>query len=117
MYFPHTPAEVEAMLRVIGTDSIEDLFQDVPAAHRFPDLNLPTALTEMEALAELQGLAWANDTAQDLICFPRGRCVQPLHSRRLSIHFSGGASSILPIHHTNRRSLRGRYRPFTTTRA
>ena len=67
MYFPHTPAEVEAMLRVIGTGSIEDLFQDVPATHRFPDLNLPSALTEMETLTELQGLAWANDTAQDLI--------------------------------------------------
>ncbi len=38
MYFPHTPAEKEAMLRVIGMDRIEDLFQDVPAAHRFPDL-------------------------------------------------------------------------------
>ncbi len=69
MYFPHTPAELEAMLRVIGVDRIEDLFQDVPAAHRFPDLQLPSALTEMEALTELQGLAWANDTAQDLISF------------------------------------------------
>ena len=69
MYFPHTPAELEAMLRVIGVDRIEDLFQDVPAAHRFPDLQLPSALTEMEAMTELQGLAWANDTAQDLISF------------------------------------------------
>jgi glycine dehydrogenase subunit 1 len=69
MYFPHTPAETEAMLRTIGIKRLEDLFQDVPAAHRFPDLQLPTALTEMEALAEMQDLAWANDTTRDLVSF------------------------------------------------
>lgn len=69
MYFSHTPREQEAMLRVIGKDSINDLFQDVPAAHRFPDLKLPLGLSEMEALTEMQGLAWANDTARDLISF------------------------------------------------
>jgi glycine dehydrogenase subunit 1 len=69
MYFPHTPAETEAMLRTIGVKRLEDLFQDVPAAHRFPDLHLPPALTEMEALAEMQDLAWANDSTRDLVSF------------------------------------------------
>ena len=49
--------------------SLEDLFQDVPASHRFPKLNLPPALTEMEALAELRDIAAANETVQDLVCF------------------------------------------------
>ena len=69
MYFPHTPAETEAMLRTIGVKRLEDLFQDVPAAHRFPDLQLPPALTEMEALAEMQDLAWANNSTRDLTSF------------------------------------------------
>ncbi len=69
MYFPHTPAEKEAMLRTIGVKSLEDLFQDVPSAHRFPDLDLPPALTEMEALDEMQELSSANDTTRELICF------------------------------------------------
>ena len=69
MYFPHTPAEREAMLRTIGISRLEDLFEDVPAAFRFPDLDLPPALTEMEALVELQELAWANDSTRDLVSF------------------------------------------------
>ena len=69
MYTPHTDADREAMLRTIGVKKIADLFQDVPAAHRFPKLALPPAMTEMEILAELQALAWANDTARELICF------------------------------------------------
>lgn len=69
MYFPHTPAEEQAMLRTVGVNKLEDLFQSVPAAHRFPDLRLPPALTEMEALAEMQELAYANDTSRDMVCF------------------------------------------------
>ena len=69
MYFPHTESDVEAMLGVIGIKKLEDLFQDVPATHRFPDLRLPPALSEMEALGEMQELSWANDTTHDLACF------------------------------------------------
>ncbi len=69
MFIPHTDAEREEMLRAIGVGSLEDLFQDVPAAYRFPELNLPPALTEMEALAEAQGLAEANESARELVCF------------------------------------------------
>ncbi len=32
MYIPHTDADREAMLRTIGISSLNDLFQDVPAA-------------------------------------------------------------------------------------
>ena len=69
MYFPHTEPEREEMLKTIGVSRLEDLFQAVPARHRFPDLKLPPALTEMEALGEMQELAWANESAQDLVCF------------------------------------------------
>ena len=69
MYIPHTDAEREAMLRTIGVKSLDELFQDVPAEYRFPKLDLPPALTEMEAVAQLQELAGANENARDLVCF------------------------------------------------
>ncbi|HLA97234.1 MAG TPA: aminomethyl-transferring glycine dehydrogenase subunit GcvPA [Anaerolineales bacterium] len=69
MYFPHTDAERKAMLATIGVERLEDLFQDVPASFRFPELNLPPALTEMEAFAEMQDLASANESTHDLVCF------------------------------------------------
>ena len=69
MFTPHTDADREAMLHAIGIDQLADLFKVVPAKHRFPDLALPPAETEMEAVAELQNLAWANESARDLVCF------------------------------------------------
>jgi glycine dehydrogenase subunit 1 len=69
MFTPHTDADREAMLRAIGVESLEDLFQDVPAEYRFPKLELLPPLTEIEVLTELQDIAWANDSARELICF------------------------------------------------
>ncbi len=69
MFIPHTDADREAMLKVIGVENLEDLFQVVPAGCRFPELDIPPALTEMEAAAELQEIAWANESTQDLACF------------------------------------------------
>lgn len=69
MYIPHTEADREAMLRTIGAERLEDLFQDVPAAYRFPKLDLPPAITEMEVMMEMQRLANANESVSDLICF------------------------------------------------
>ncbi len=69
MFIPHTDAERKEMLSTIGVERLEDLFQDVPARYRFPALNLPAALTEMEALSDAQGLASANESTRDLTCF------------------------------------------------
>jgi glycine dehydrogenase subunit 1 len=69
MFIPHTDAEREAMLETIGVARVADLFKDVPAEHRFPDLNLPPGLTEMEVMAEMQGLAGVNETVRDLVSF------------------------------------------------
>jgi len=69
MYIPHTKEDRETMLQTIGVSSLEGLFQDVPAAHRFPELKLPPALTEMEALAELRSIAAANEGVNDLVSF------------------------------------------------
>jgi glycine dehydrogenase subunit 1 len=69
MFIPHTDAEREAMLKKIGVERLEDLFDSVPAKHRFPELKLPPALTEMEILAEMQNIAAGNETSRDLISF------------------------------------------------
>src|SRR5512142_3298584 len=69
-YIPISPKERDAMLETIGVKSLDDLFDVVPAEHRFPNLNLPPALTEMEALQELSDLAQANENVrEDLISF------------------------------------------------
>lgn len=69
MFIPHTDANREAMLREVGLENIEDLFQDVSPEFRFPDLKLPPRLTEMEALTQMQDVAWANESTRDLVCF------------------------------------------------
>jgi glycine dehydrogenase subunit 1 len=69
-YIPISPKERDSMLETIGVKSLDDLFEAVPAKHRFPNLNLPPALTEMEALDELSGLARANENVrEDLVSF------------------------------------------------
>jgi len=68
-YIPISPKERDAMLATIGVKKLEDLFDVVPAKHRFPDLNLPPAITEMEAAAELGELAQANESTRELVSF------------------------------------------------
>ncbi len=69
-YIPISPKERDAMLETIGVKTLDDLFRDVPAKHRFPHLDLPPALTEMEAAAELSDIAASNENVRgDLISF------------------------------------------------
>jgi glycine dehydrogenase subunit 1 len=63
-YYPHTEADREAMLAAIGVKRIEDLFADVPARVRFPQLNIPAPLSEMETMRELMELSEFNANAQ-----------------------------------------------------
>jgi len=72
MFIPHTDHDREAMLKVVGVAQVEDLFRDVPERFRFPELDLPPALTEMEVRTELQTIAAANETADSLACFLGG---------------------------------------------
>jgi glycine dehydrogenase subunit 1 len=68
-YIPHSDADRRKMLEAIGVETIEDLFRDVPEAVRFPELNLPPALSEMEVRWELEAMADANFAAGDGISF------------------------------------------------
>ena len=57
---PHTDADRADMAAVIGAESVSALFEAVPEAVRFPKLDLPPKLTEMEAAQRLAELAESN---------------------------------------------------------
>lgn len=68
-YIPHTEVERQQMLAAIGVTTIEDLFEAVPASHRFPALDLPDAMSELEITREMHALAEANEHAGDYAIF------------------------------------------------
>ncbi len=61
-YGPHTAADRERMLEVIGVGSVDELFADIPAALRANGLDLPDGQPELELAARLEGLAGRNRT-------------------------------------------------------
>ena len=68
-YVPHSEADREAMLEAIGVERVEDLFTDVPAEVRYPEVRLPEPLSEMEILQELRYLSEANADLEHFISF------------------------------------------------
>jgi len=57
---PHTAEDRERMLATIGVAATDDLFTPIPREYRYPHLDLPPALTEMEAARHMAGLADKN---------------------------------------------------------
>ena len=68
-YIPHTQAETRVMLGQIGVNDIDELFEAVPASHRFPSLDLPPPMSEMQAAEEMLAISDANDHGQDFAIF------------------------------------------------
>ncbi len=67
-----TPDHERLMLERIGAGSIDELFADVPAAHRVKGLlDLPRGISEPELMSELSDLAHRNNHSdgRDLACF------------------------------------------------
>ncbi|ODS36561.1 MAG: glycine dehydrogenase (aminomethyl-transferring) [Candidatus Altiarchaeales archaeon WOR_SM1_79] len=57
-YLPHTGEDISAMLKVVGVDSLEELFSTVPGDCRKKEpLNLPAPLTEWELNQHMTSLA------------------------------------------------------------
>ncbi|MBI3287411.1 MAG: aminomethyl-transferring glycine dehydrogenase subunit GcvPA, partial [Chloroflexi bacterium] len=57
------------MLEAIGVDGVERLFEAVPAEVRYPTLDLPPALSEMELTRQLHHLAERNQDLDHHPCF------------------------------------------------
>jgi glycine dehydrogenase subunit 1 len=68
-YIPHTEAERRAMMDAIGIEEIDELFADVPADFRYPQLELPDAMTEMEVMRELDMMAADNANLREFASF------------------------------------------------
>lgn len=57
-YLPHTAEDIGSMLRVVGADTLDDLFSTIPDDCRLKaDLDLPAPLTEWELNNHMEGLS------------------------------------------------------------
>ncbi|MEE4360570.1 MAG: aminomethyl-transferring glycine dehydrogenase subunit GcvPA [Pseudomonadales bacterium] len=66
-FIPHTEQDVTEMLRVIGADSIDALFDEIPPAFRARPLTVvPEGVSEMHMLADLGARAARDD---QVVCF------------------------------------------------
>jgi len=109
-YIPHTDAERFEMLKTIGVENMADLFRDVPEAVRFPRLDLPPAVSEVEVMWELQNIASANvNTAECRASWARVRTITIFP--RPSTMSSAEASFTPPTRPTSRKSRKARSRP------
>lgn len=68
-YIPITDADRIEMMKTIGVERLEDLFEAVPAEHRFPPLHLPEPLSEPELRRELSRLERLNAQAGSHLIF------------------------------------------------
>ncbi len=65
-YIPQTASEREQMLKSVGIDSVETLFDCIPSEVRLKELpDLPPAMTESQLMAHLSQLASKNNPAGD----------------------------------------------------
>ena len=66
-YFPHTDADLQAMLEKVGIKSLDDLYAQIPDAIRFKgDYQLPSEMSEMEVRDTFAKLGAMNT---QLTCF------------------------------------------------
>lgn len=66
-FFPHTEADLKAMMDVVGIKSLDELYADVPEAVRFRgDYQLPEAMSELEVRQLFEQLGSQNS---QLTCF------------------------------------------------
>ena len=68
-FVPLTADERQAMLGAVGVGSTAELFADIPEQLRFPHLDVPPPLTEIEAVRKLADLAAKNRHLGELACF------------------------------------------------
>lgn len=66
-YFPHTPQDIEQMLKVSGVSSLDELYSEIPSHLQFNrDYDLPQAMSEAEIRRHFAELGKMN---RSLVCF------------------------------------------------
>lgn len=69
-YLPNGEREIEVMLKTIGVDSIEALFEDIPKEVRLGrKLNLGDSMSEIELRSHMKNLGGKNKSTEELTCF------------------------------------------------
>ncbi|GMQ59766.1 aminomethyl-transferring glycine dehydrogenase subunit GcvPA [Vallitalea sediminicola] len=69
-YLPHTEEDIESMLEVIGVESIDDLFNDIPEKIRLKELlSIGKPMSELEVSSYIKKIANSNKGVDDLVCF------------------------------------------------
>lgn len=68
-YIPNTADDRQQMLAAVGAATIEDLFDDLPAAFRNPAIDLPVALAEADLVRLMQQTAGQNLNSWDTPAF------------------------------------------------
>jgi glycine dehydrogenase subunit 1 len=72
-YIANTEADQQEMLRVIGVDAVDRLFDCIPEAlRRHEPLDVPPALTELELAQHVAQLAHRDVSTADAVCFLGG---------------------------------------------
>ena len=71
-YIPHTEGDRLKMLEQLGIKTVEDLFRDIPESCRYPEIDLPDGLSEMEVKARLKALAGRNKSSEEGLWFLGG---------------------------------------------
>jgi glycine dehydrogenase subunit 1 len=72
-YILNTAEDRRAMLKQIGVESVDELFQAIPEGLRLKrPLNVPPALSEIELTRRLKELGGKNQSADDAVCFLGG---------------------------------------------
>lgn len=66
-YFPHTEDDLKEMLRVVGVESLDALYAEVPEELKLQrELDIPAAKSEIEVMGAAENLARRN---KQLVCF------------------------------------------------
>lgn len=69
-YIPNTPQDEQEMLKTIGLDSVDQLFDDIPEdVHLKQPLNIPASKSELEVRRYLGSLADKNCSTSEMACF------------------------------------------------
>jgi len=69
-YIPNTKEDQKRMLKEIGVESIDDLFESIPKNLQLKtDLNLPSSLSEMELINKMRELSKKNVSLDEYVSF------------------------------------------------
>ncbi|MDH7553885.1 MAG: aminomethyl-transferring glycine dehydrogenase subunit GcvPA [Spirochaetota bacterium] len=66
-FLPNSDEDIRSMCNEIGVNSVEDLFVDIPSTVKNPDIQLPSPLSEQEAMHSLLRIANTNKRVCSLV--------------------------------------------------